>query len=119
MYPMLFYIHSRFYPFRFFSCYPEQPGASGHQPFTDPAIMSARFASGQDVGYQQADHSHLNYASPPGLAYPQGSANLPGILGMENNGTMNGEFLPCSSEEREDRVPSSRAFSVRKIYYRP
>ncbi|KAK0210218.1 hypothetical protein DFS33DRAFT_1291485 [Desarmillaria ectypa] len=67
----------------------EQPSASRHQPFADPAIMSARFASGQDVGYQLADHSHLNYAAPPGLAYPQASTTLQSVLGMESNGTMN------------------------------
>ncbi|KAG7453054.1 uncharacterized protein BT62DRAFT_940348 [Guyanagaster necrorhizus] len=84
----------------------EQPGASGHQPFTDPAIMSARFASGQDVGYQPADHNRLNYTSPPGLVYPQASTNMPRALGMERDGPINGECLPCSSEEREDSVPT-------------
>ncbi len=85
--------------------------ANGQPPFSDPAIMSARFA-GPDNGYMQMDHGPITFGPPPGLTFPQNAG-----MTSDGGGPVNGESLPYSWG-REDRVPSSRAFSVRKMYYR-
>ncbi|KAF9265773.1 hypothetical protein L218DRAFT_923105 [Marasmius fiardii PR-910] len=43
--------------------------ASGQQGFVDPAIMSARFASGQESSYVAVEQA---YGPPPGLSFPEG-----------------------------------------------
>ncbi|KAJ3541141.1 hypothetical protein NM688_g6126 [Phlebia brevispora] len=117
------------------------------QPFTDPAIMSARLASPgpmQDAGYGAAPSGldnypsqHMTYGPPPGLAYPQGIVpnqvlsprHGQGLGGMptaasldmsQAGGSAHGELRLFHYQGRESqvRVPSA-VLSVRKLYHRP
>ena len=114
------------------------------QPFSDPAIMSARLASPvmaqpmHDSGYlgvqqslesyQQQQQQQLAYGPPPGLAYPPGIMPGPQMtrhgLGVMSNmdaaqgvGSAHGElrFLHSQGRESQVRVPSA-VLSVRKLY---
>ena len=44
---------------------------TGHIPFNDPAIMSARFVPAPS----EAAYGNLLHGPPPGLAYPHGLSN--------------------------------------------
>lgn len=102
--------------------------------FNDPAIMSARFASpvlvpAMPEGYHNSastiSPSQVAYGPPPGLTYPPGisPSPVPSASQSQTNGSVLGEsFL---FHIRGDGVPGQststerRAFSVRKIHYRP
>lgn len=109
--------------------------------FHDPAIMSAQFASagpGPDVftspiPASAASHSQIAFGPPPGLSFPPGLSPSPAPLNVHHqhrgydasqaNGSAHGESFPLHI--RGEGVPGQststehRAYSVRKIYYRP
>lgn len=111
--------------------------------FNDPAIMSARFASpvlasAVPEGYYNLaptiSSSQVAYGPPPGLTYPPGispspapsashSRGPPSNVESQTNGSVHGESFPFHI--RGEGVPGQststerRAFSVRKIHYRP
>ncbi|KAL6307964.1 hypothetical protein BKA93DRAFT_726639 [Sparassis latifolia] len=88
------------------------------QPFHDPAIMSARLASptiarsvhdaysNPPSAVESYSSHHLAYGLPPGLQYPDASANRVGY------GTGSG---PSTNME----VSQSSSAQVRKLYHRP
>ncbi|THV07969.1 hypothetical protein K435DRAFT_959430 [Dendrothele bispora CBS 962.96] len=65
---------------------------SSQQPFTDPAIMSARFASGTESNYLPLDNPAMSYGPPPGLSFPQGMPQRTAVVHDGNNGN-HGEGL--------------------------
>jgi len=100
--------------------------APSQQPFNDPAIMSASFASPVPgtVYASQVGQAQLSYGPPPGLSYPQDVSQSPAVSSTRGhetaknvvgNGSTHGESLPFTSEGREVST-ECRAFSVRKIY---
>ena len=68
---------------------------SGQQGFVDPAIMSARFSSGQEASYLPMDQS---YGPPPGLSFPDGMQHNVGMTGNllgvnDGTGHAHGKYL--------------------------
>ncbi|KAI0047020.1 hypothetical protein FA95DRAFT_1493130 [Auriscalpium vulgare] len=94
---------------------------ANQQPFADPAIMSASFASPMPTdarfqnnqaalgGYSQAQQS---YGHPPGLAFPPPGLSPSPQNAMGSNGDMasNGEYNPfiVPREASQFRVPTPR-----------
>ncbi|KAL0574571.1 transcriptional repressor general negative regulator of transcription subunit 4 [Marasmius crinis-equi] len=82
--------------------------ASGQQGFVDPAIMSARFSTGQEPPYLPLDQS---YGPPPGLSFPEGMQHGVGMTGnllsvSDGNGHNHESLLPTETTDTPPLDPS-------------
>lgn len=121
---VLHYVPSSFF-FVFIS--EQQPPfklVSNQQPYSDPAIMSARLSALPEPGYGHMEQLQMSYG-PPGLSYPQNALQqhnsaLPQTQGVTDGMSppVHGKSCSFSSERREVSIPSRRTFSVRKFYHR-